>query len=210
MKTIKLNLGQWKNKKEMFKALEGYNISDWAKEILKSKNFKLNKQQEVEIAILSLDDLGLPEYSTTKEIREKAESMGYTTPPAEVAPLLRIVISNEEIENLGLWWITTMHKPINDSDGDASLLRARRFDGGRWLHSCYGKPGLQWFRESGFAFVVSPKSLNSDLAIDFLKEFNNISPSNLDDILETLKDNDCLNDKGLKLRKDFWEMFIKR
>lgn len=105
MKTIKLNLGQWKNKKEMFKALEGYNISDWAKEILKSKNFKLNKQQEVEIAILSLDDLGLPEYSTTKEIREKAESMGYTTPPAEVAPLLRIVISNEEIENLGLWWI---------------------------------------------------------------------------------------------------------
>ncbi len=210
MKTIKLHLGQWKNKKEMFKSLEGYNISSYAKEILESKDFKLNKPQKVEIAILSLDDLGLPKHSTTKEIRKKAESLGYTTPPAEVAPLIRLAISDEEIKNLGLWLIATMYEPINDSDGDPSLLCAYRFDDGRWLNAYCVEPDVQWPRESGFAFVVSPKSLNSDLATDFLKEFNHISPSNLDDILETLEDNDCLNDKGLKLRKDFWEMFIKR
>ena len=47
-----------------------------------------------------------------------------------------------------------MHEPIDDSDGDLSLLYASRYDDGRWLSASFGNPGSGWDRENGFAFVV--------------------------------------------------------
>ena len=48
------------------------------------------------------------------------------------------------------------------------------------------------------------------LHVQFLIDFNNISPSELDRILEWLRDNCLLNKDGLELSNNFWGMFIKR
>lgn len=41
------------------------------------------------------------------------------------------------------------------------------------------------------------------------RNYSNISPEDLENILETLTDWDCLNDRGKTLRHKFWEVFIK-
>ncbi|MEK7636692.1 MAG: hypothetical protein AAB362_03325, partial [Patescibacteria group bacterium] len=74
---------------------------------------------------------------------------------AELACLIREKFTDKEIEAMGLWYIVAMHEPINDSDGGPSLLGADRYGDGRWLSAYYGRPGIGWSRDYGFAFAVS-------------------------------------------------------
>lgn len=48
------------------------------------------------------------------------------------------------------------------------------------------------------------------LVLPFQRSFNHISPSDLENIMEWLRDHDFLSDKGIKFRHYFWELFIKQ
>lgn len=41
------------------------------------------------------------------------------------------------------------------------------------------------------------------------RNYASISPETLENILETLSDWNCLNDRGKTLRSKFWEVFIR-
>lgn len=45
--------------------------------------------------------------------------------------------------------------------------------------------------------------------LDFVIEFNYLSPETLDDILETLYDNKMLNKNGEEFKKHFYTIFIQ-
>ena len=45
--------------------------------------------------------------------------------------------------------------------------------------------------------------------LEFPKYFFNMSPKDLNEVLESLEDGDYLSEKGKKFRKLFWELFIK-
>lgn len=45
--------------------------------------------------------------------------------------------------------------------------------------------------------------------LQFAKDYNTISPLELDDLLETLDDQGFLTDKGQEFKAKFWEMFVK-
>ena len=45
--------------------------------------------------------------------------------------------------------------------------------------------------------------------IKLLKEFNHLSPTNIEELMEYLEDTGLLNKKGKSFRHKFWEMFIK-
>lgn len=44
--------------------------------------------------------------------------------------------------------------------------------------------------------------------IDLIREFNHLSPVDLDDIMETLRDAGLLNEEGIAFSRDFWETYI--
>ena len=46
-------------------------------------------------------------------------------------------------------------------------------------------------------------------SIELQRGFNNISPSDLEDIMEYFEDMDYLSEKGKVMRKSFWELFIR-
>jgi len=46
--------------------------------------------------------------------------------------------------------------------------------------------------------------------IPFQNEFNHISPQNLEEIMEWLKDCNYLSEKGKIFKTRFWELFIKK
>lgn len=138
---------------------KGFRVSDYAKSILCSLDFKPTSGVTTEIAILK-GMLFEDSDRVTNKIRAAAESRKLTKPNIEVACLIRENFSDEEIEAMGLWWIVVMHESIK-ADGSPDLLNVSRGGDGRWLGTSYGRPGAQWSRGNGFAFVVSQVELNA-------------------------------------------------
>lgn len=133
---------------------KGFRISDYAKSLLRSDDFKPTNGVTTEIAVLK-GMLFADNERITRNIRAEADKRKLEKPNAEVACLIRENFSDEEIEAVDLWWIVVMHEPIKDSDGGPGLLDAFRDDDGRWLNACYDRPGRRWFRNFGFAFAVA-------------------------------------------------------
>lgn len=136
---------------------KGFRLSDYAKQLLRSDDFKPTDGVTYKIAVLK-NRIFEDKNRVTKKIRAEAEGRGFTTPNAEVACLIREKFSDEELEAMDLWWIVTMHELIEDSDGDPALLSADWDGGGSWLRAFYDHPVGRWCREGGFAFVVSQVS----------------------------------------------------
>jgi len=132
---------------------QNFRLSDYAKQVLRSSAFVSTTGVTYNVAIIKGTEFSNEE-RTTSRIREVAASRGYATPHPEVACLLREKLSDEELEAMGLWWLVTMHEPINVSGGGPRLLGASRDGGGRWLDAYCDQPDSRWDRECGFAFVV--------------------------------------------------------
>ncbi|MBU1091934.1 hypothetical protein KKA27_03695 [Patescibacteria group bacterium] len=142
---------------EWIKRLEGKNfrVSDYAKSVLRSSDFKPTDGVTTEIAVLK-GMLFSDDDRVTKKICAEADKRNLTKPNAEVACLIREKFTDKELEAMGrLWGIVAMHEPIKDSDGAPLLLDAHRVGVGRWLHAYFGHPDFRWLCEHGFAFAVS-------------------------------------------------------
>lgn len=132
---------------------KGFRVSDYAKELLQSSSFVPTDGITYRLAVIratKFSDAG----RVTNKIRAFAEGMKFQTPPAEIACLIREYFSDEELKQLGLWYIVAMHEPIIDSDGNPNLLHACRNDGGRWLDACWGGPDVRWGDRGAFACLA--------------------------------------------------------
>lgn len=139
---------------------KGYNISDYAKSLLRSEDFQPTSGVTTEIAVLKgviFKDVD----RITKKIRKEASDRKFSTPNAEVACLIREMFTDEEIKDMGLSWIVTMHELIKDSGGDLRLLSADRLDDGCWLDATYDKLDVRWSSTRGFAFAISQVGLEA-------------------------------------------------
>ncbi len=134
---------------------KGIKVSDYAKSVLLSPDFRPTNDVTVEVAVLK-GPLFEDADRITSKIRAEAASRRFATPQAEIACLIREYCSDGDIAAMGLIWLVTMHQPINDSVGGPRLLDASRDGDGPWLDACYVRPGLRWRRGNGFAFVVAP------------------------------------------------------
>lgn len=90
----------------------------------------------------------------TKKIRAHAAGKGWQIPHWEVACLIRGTFSDEQLEQMGLWYIVVMHEPITDSDGGSSLLGSHRSGDGQWLGAGFDRPDDEWDGNGGLAFLV--------------------------------------------------------
>jgi len=133
---------------------KGHRISEYAKSILRSQEFKPTSDIIYEIAVLKGELFNDKDRVTTK-IRQEAKDCQLGTPNVEIACLIREKFSNKELKEMGLYWIVIMHEPIKDSDGDPRLLSVDRGGDGSWLGTYFGNPDVKWHRDSGFAFDVS-------------------------------------------------------
>ncbi len=136
---------------------KSFRVGDYAKSVLRSKDFKPTKGVTTEISVLK-GMLFEDNNRITKKIRAEADKRKLTKPNAEVACLIREMFTDKEIEAMGLTWIVTMHEPIKDSDGDPELLSTDRDGADCWLGTYYDDGGYRWYRNDGFAFASSQVS----------------------------------------------------
>jgi hypothetical protein len=90
----------------------------------------------------------------TLKIRQFAALMEWREPHWEVACLIADAFTDDQIEEMGLWRIITMHQPIQDSDGYMRLFSYRRHDAGYKLRTVYEGGRYERFEDGDrFAFV---------------------------------------------------------
>jgi len=141
--------------RQFFASLEdqGYRVSDYAMELLRSPEFVPTSSKLYKIIVIMPDEFK-DEERTNTNIRAKAESYRCIDPPAELAPLLREVFSDEDIEAMGLFSLIVMHKPIHGDRGRSGLLGIDRHTMGRYLYSFISRSDHKCSREEGFVFLA--------------------------------------------------------
>ncbi len=138
---------QW----EQYLERRGWRIGDYARQVLRRASEAPTNGVTYNIVVRPGQKIS---DRITKKIRAAADKKGWVKPHWEVACLIRDTFTDEQLEQMGLWYIVTMHEPIKDSDGDPRLLHAYRLDGGGWLGAHYDRPDGEWNGSGGFAFVV--------------------------------------------------------
>jgi hypothetical protein len=138
----------------------GRRISDYARQVLRRASEAPTNGVTYNIVVRPGKKISDSD-RITKKIRAAADKKGWLKPHWEVACLIRDTFTDEQLEQMGLWYIVTMHEPIKDFDGDPSLLSSRRIDDGRWLRADYGRPDDSWDDYGGFAFAVPQVSLQT-------------------------------------------------
>jgi len=138
---------------------KGIVIGDYAKSVLHSKDFKPTRGVTYEIAILK-SGLFAEKDCISCKIRFGAEGGIFTksrklhTPNAEIACLIREVVSDKMLEDMCLWRIVAMHEPIKDCNDNLRLISVVGTGVSRGLSAVPGNPDSKWnYREDGFAFV---------------------------------------------------------
>ncbi|MDO8504495.1 MAG: hypothetical protein Q7S36_01445 [Candidatus Liptonbacteria bacterium] len=110
------------------------NISNYAMDMLKSKDFTTLKESESEILIcLKVGDLGFSKgkYPTTDEIYKRIEELGLELCPPETGPRYRLQYTDQP---MGEWFNIGM-KQISVRGGRPNVFSMARFGGGLWLHN---------------------------------------------------------------------------
>lgn len=131
----------------------GWRIGDYARQVLRRASEAPTNGVTYNIVVRPGKKISDSD-RITKKIRAAADKKGWVKPHWEVACLIRDTFTDEQLEQMGLWYIVTMHEPIKDSGGGPLLLDSGRSDGGRWLDADYGGPGGGWGDDGGFAFAV--------------------------------------------------------
>lgn len=106
--------GWWGKKWIDYFESKDIHLSEYAKGVLRSPNFKYTENTIYTLAIcrgMSFTDKG----HITRKIRTDAEKRGWLTPYPEIVCLLRCLFSDAELTKLGLWWISNMREQIRDS-----------------------------------------------------------------------------------------------
>ena len=131
-----------------------------AKGFLLSEEFKPTKGVTTKIAILRRELFRGGRSQTMRDVSNFARKHKLQQPNMEVACLLREKLTDNEIEQMGLWWIIIMHKPVIVDCGPSyiyhTLLGLSRTSGleMKCLDMIYGgAPDDMATSDSGFAFV---------------------------------------------------------
>ncbi|MDP3785423.1 MAG: hypothetical protein Q8R12_05210, partial [bacterium] len=127
----------------------GINISDYAKSMLKNREFVPGKNpEEATLIRLTVADLGFKSSATTDQIYERAQILGLELCPADTGPNYRLKYQNQPLGE----WIYMGMKQITVSGGYPSVFELERYGDGLWLHDSWAKPGREWYPHVKFVF----------------------------------------------------------
>jgi len=140
----------------------GRQISDWADDILKKVTLS-GAEEEIELVLLTVKDLGFKNGATLKEIFKRAFESGLGLCPAEVGLQLALQYLDQPLGE----WIRVAMEPMADSEGHLYLFFVVRNGDGLWLFVCFGYPAF-----SGIPSAVLCSSAASKLPLGALGSFN--------------------------------------
>ena len=154
-KTIKLG-SSFKTADDFRKSLKdnGFNISDWANDILGKPNFTVaTEETEVDLVKVTVAELGFKKGARREQIYDRAKEFGLELCPPEVGPQLRLQYQDQPNGE----WVFIGMEPITDSDGGLHVFSVERDDSELWLYSYWGYPSYVWYPDGQWVFRLPRK-----------------------------------------------------
>ena len=134
----------------------GINISDYAKSMLKNREFVPGKNpEEATLIRLTVADLGFKSSATTDQIYERAQILGLELCPADTGPNYRLKYRNQPLNE----WIYMGMKQIADSGG---YPPSSSWSATTTVCGCYddwAKPDREWYRTTSSCSVSASLNL---------------------------------------------------
>jgi hypothetical protein len=150
-KTVRL--GVYKTADEYRKALQAgeHRCGEWVTNLFgKPACHCASEETDVDLVVLSVDDLGFKEGALYSQICEKAQAMGLDLCPAEVGPALRLAYENQPRGER----LIIATKPFADSDDELDLFVMEvSGGGGLWLRGDCGPSDRYWEPDRRFVFM---------------------------------------------------------
>lgn len=153
------------SKPELLQALRAHNVqlNQAAETLFEDRRFKwLGQEQLIEIAHVSVADLGFGEGATYAQLTARALEMGLVECPLELGPYLRIQFLHQPEGAAGMpatqhrappGSITVASSPLDDADETPKGFYLRRIDGVLWLRGYRSWPGHIFRPEDVFVFA---------------------------------------------------------
>ena len=136
------------------------NLNHRIKKIMRSRYFKQNNNFVYDVVILK-GKLFSDEGRTYKNILKEANNRKFSTPPMQLACLIREKFSDKDLNAMGLTWIFVMHKNIENMEFSDLLFNVNSFvPSGLDTYvtpNAISGPGFFPYESSGFAFVSARK-----------------------------------------------------
>jgi len=134
---------------------KNFHVSDGAQSVLRKEAFIITVGKVYKPVVIFGREL--EESNGIREnIHKEAIERKYRTPPAELAPLLREALSDEEIKAMDILWLNVMHEQIKSLKGYPSVLDLSSGAYGPGLYSSCGTPGYRGrLPQYGFVFLLS-------------------------------------------------------
>jgi len=127
----------------------GINISDYAKSMMKNREFVPGQSSEEATLIrLSVGDLGFTGTATTDQIFERAQKLGLELCPPDTGPHYRLKYRNQPLGE----WVRVGMKQITDSGGDPFVFGLEASGDGLWLDIAWAEPVFECYPDYEFVF----------------------------------------------------------
>lgn len=137
-----------KSKDELVQALadKGIKISEYAEDILNSRDFHTsNSKESASLVRLTVRDIGFPYGATTDDIYARADELGLELCPPETGPELRLALNSPD-------WMLIAMKQITDEGGHPYVFSLDRAGDGLWLDGYGARPSRRWLAYGKFVF----------------------------------------------------------
>jgi len=119
------------------------------------KHHRLEAGRIYKVALVPGKEIERDSDRTTENLRKHGmKHYGYGKPLAGLIPRVREVLSDKQMEELGIYYATALHEPITDSLGGPDVLDANRNDG-QWVNTYWDNPDNRWNDNGAFVFPVA-------------------------------------------------------
>jgi hypothetical protein len=152
------------NKPELVQALREHNVqlNQAAEALFEDHRFTpLSQSTVIEIAFLSVAELGFREGATYQQLTARALESGLVECPLELGPHLRVQFLDQPKESARFpatqhrappGSITVASSPLDDCDETPKGFYLRHIDGVLWLRGYWSWPGHLWSPEDVLVF----------------------------------------------------------
>ncbi len=144
------------DKRQLLQALRNRQVrlNQAAEALFEDRRFTpMSRRRVIEVAALTVDDLGFAEGATHDQLTARALASGFVECPLELGPHLRLQFLDQAEGSVGFpatrhrappGSITIISAPLDDSDDTPKGFYLRRIDGVLWLRGYRSHAGYVW------------------------------------------------------------------
>ena len=119
------------------------------------KNHHLVASREYKVALVPATEIPNDNDRSTLNLWKISEQCGYGEPLGGLIPRIREAVSDEMMEEIGIWYITSLHKPINIINAGPRMLNTIRYDIRRRVGACWANRHRMWGIDGAFPFPIN-------------------------------------------------------